>query len=152
MYLYQFNKSYILAKFDVGRGTFSNFNDVGIGPGNLASGCFHKTSKGYAAIYGQNENLYFQVNQLKWKLTNSKAKCTYIGKSRASFKIEDEQSCFEIAYDHWTEDALMSDLDDDDSEHDFFAYIIWLLDNKADSAAKQWSENNSKDPAELAVS
>ena len=143
MYLTQWDRPSILAKYDIDFGKITDPVKVEQKPGqSLGAGCFHETEKGFAAVYGRDGNLYFQINEKKWNIMNESMKCSRTDGHPTTFRIEDENSSFEITYNHWREDALMSDLDDDDVDHDFFAYLIWLLETGAEDAAKRWSENN----------
>jgi len=145
MYLRRFDKRYKAGKYNVVTGEVDQFvkrdtNNLD-GPPTISGNC-KKTAEGWAAVYGHDNELFFQIKTKKWNLSDKDTRLTYSTLDDAYFKIEDDNSSFEIRYPYWMEDALLSDLDDDDSEHDFFAYVMWLREpENSQRIAEKWSRS-----------
>jgi len=151
MYLSKFDQKYIKYKYNKVTGQIDLSKDWGDkklnSPSILHNGLCHETTKGWVVVYGQGGNLFFQFNTTIWKLTDKNTQYSYSTLNGAYFRIEDENASFEISYDYWLSDnnVLLTDLDDPDEDHDFFANIIWLYrPENAKRIADTWSRRNKE--------
>lgn len=145
MLLTNFDSKVLIQEYSPLSGETESTIEVAFGDSSLSSqikGKCKQTSKGLAAVYGDGGHLYLQINTHKWNLGHKNTKLNYTTLNDALFKVEDKNSSFEIRYPYWMKDALISDLDDTDSDHDFFAYVIWLCEPENYARlAKKWSNS-----------
>jgi len=127
MLLRDYDRKSLIHEYDSVSGEIKGNSKIGCGNPKISSqirGQCKETSEGWAAVYGDGEDLYFQINSHKWKLGHEATKLSCSTLDDAHFSIKNEDHSFEISYRYRMTDALMSDLDDPDSNHDFFAYVV----------------------------
>lgn len=105
------------------------------------NGLFEKLETAYAVIYSAENDLYLQIGPKRWVINSETTRISYTTRAnKAVFRISDPENKFEYNYQTLDDSAVLTDLWEDPTDRDFFAYVSSLGNEKrANYVIQNWS-------------